>query len=941
MKRTRQAGVCAGVTPPVSRSSRPVTVPIPISKVPLPHERSLSRRFSLLLFLFLVLSGGTYYAVSNAVSAKEYDSAAVNLAGRQRMLIQKYAREIDQALVGLVAADEALATEMQNAASQTADFYETTLAALLRGGEAISAQQGRIWIPPINSAYLVEHLEHVRIEWENLKKMAALATQDGVSPETRARYVRDIQAQTAKALIETDHVVFGMQQQSEAKLRQVEAYMACVFALNVLVVVGILVFVRKRIVSPLSQSKAALEREIIERKHAEQEARHAKDYAHNVIQSMMDMVIVTTPKGHIVTVNEATCTRLGYREASLIGQSVSNLFVEESRDGTECSIPHETRPINLNLLDRLIAQRSINRIEETLLSRSGKKIDVNVSGSVMRDDLDQISGMVFVVQDITESNRLRSERERFSRVIEDSLNEIFIFDAETLHFVNVNYGAQKNIGYTMGELRQMTPLSFKPEFTAASFAEAVAPLRNGTQKKIQFETLHQRKDGSQYPVEVHLQLTDDDAPVFVAIILDITERKSTETRLVQAKLAAEAASTAKSEFLANMSHEIRTPMTAILGFTENLLDPNQSESERLNCIRTVRGNGEYLLGLINDILDLSKIEAGKMTIEHKACQPCRIIADVASLMRVRIDAKGMPFNVEYVGAIPETIQTDRTRLRQILINLIGNAIKFTQAGAIRLVTRFVNADDQPCLQFDVIDTGCGMTAEQKTRLFQPFMQADASTTRKFGGTGLGLTISKRFAELLGGDITVTETALGVGSTFRVTITTGSLDGVKMLDDPASATVVVDTPDTVTQTTPTSLQGCRILLAEDNPTNQVLIVGILKKTGALVTTVKNGKLAIDAALAARDKETGATGFDCILMDMQMPVVDGYEATAQLRRVGYAGPIIALTANAMEGDCEKCLRAGCNGYATKPIDRTKLVGTIRQHVTPIEAAFPTEA
>ncbi|MCH8253253.1 MAG: response regulator, partial [Planctomycetes bacterium] len=233
---------------------------------------------------------------------------------------------------------------------------------------------------------------------------------------------------------------------------------------------------------------------------------------------------------------------------------------------------------------------------------------------------------------------------------------------------------------------------------------------------------------------------------------------------------------------------------------------------------------------------------------------------------------------------------------------------------------------EPCLQFDVIDTGQGMTVEQTAKLFQPFMQVDASATRKIGGTGLGLTISKRFAELLGGELTLTATEMGVGTTFRATVATGSLDGVKMLDDPMSATVVADTANPVAQETRSGLGGLRILLAEDGPDNQRLISFVLKKAGADITVKENGKLALDAALAARDE---GKPFDVILMDMQMPVMDGYETTGRLRQKGYTGPIIALTAHAMEGDREKCIKAGCDDYANKPVDRQKLIGLIIAH------------
>ncbi len=414
----------------------------------------------------------------------------------------------------------------------------------------------------------------------------------------------------------------------------------------------------------------------------------------------------------------------------------------------------------------------------------------------------------------------------------------------------------------------------------------------------------------------------------------VTDRKLRDlVRIAQVNAArAEAADLAKSEFLANMSHEIRTPMTAILGFAQNIAD-NVTEPENVAAIETVTRNSENLLGIINDILDLSKLEAGKMTIECRQCHPCKIIAEVESLMRVLADAKGLPFTVEYMSAIPETIQSDPARLRQILINLIGNAIKFTESGSVRLLTRFVDETKASSLQFDITDTGRGMSQGMIATLFQPFMQADSSSTRKCGGTGLGLTISQRFAKLLGGDITVPKTELGVGTTFRASITTGPVDDVTMIEHALSATVAAGAEPTATRPELPSLQGLRILLAEDGPDNQRLISFVLKKANADVTVEENGKLALDAALTARD---AGKPFDCILMDMQMPVMDGYEATRQLRREGYTGPIVALTAHALVGDREKCIQAGCDDYATKPIDRKTLIETILRNRVPTEAA-----
>ncbi len=319
-----------------------------------------------------------------------------------------------------------------------------------------------------------------------------------------------------------------------------------------------------------------------------------------------------------------------------------------------------------------------------------------------------------------------------------------------------------------------------------------------------------------------------------------------------------------------------------------------------------------------------------MTVDRIECRPCAIIADVASLMRVRAESKGIPFEIEYTGPIPEIIQTDPTRVRQSLINLVGNAIKFTETGNVRLITRFVE-NDQPRLEFDVVDTGLGMTPEQVDRLFQPFSQGDSSTTRRFGGTGLGLAITRRFAQMLGGDAAVVETQVGRGTHMRFTVATGPLDGVALIDDPMAATLVVAAPAVSAQAKlgEESLQGCRILLAEDGPDNQRLISHVLTKVGAEVTVERNGKLAVDAALAAH---AAGRPFDIILMDMQMPVMSGYEATALLRQEGYTSPILALTAHAMAGEREKCIQAGCDGYASKPIQRAKLIETILEHLQP---------
>ena len=378
----------------------------------------------------------------------------------------------------------------------------------------------------------------------------------------------------------------------------------------------------------------------------------------------------------------------------------------------------------------------------------------------------------------------------------------------------------------------------------------------------------------------------------------------------------------KSEFIANMSHEIRTPMTAILGYADLLLDAKTTAEERRTHIQTIRRNGDHLLSILNDVLDISKIEAGRMTFEAVPCSPSAIIGDVASTMRVRAKEKGLSLDVQYATAIPETIESDPTRLRQVLVNLVSNAVKFTGRGGVRIVVRCQELSAGGTLTFEIVDTGIGMSDSQMTRVFEPFVQADSSTTRNFGGTGLGLAICRRLSLMLGGDLVV-ESQPGHGSTFRLTIRTGMLAGVRMFERWEEAGDSIQPPEANPEEQSHGRLACHVLLVEDGPDNQLLVATHLRRAGARVTIVENGRLALERATASW---RGGVPFDVILMDMQMPEMDGYEATRALRACGYDWPVVALTAHAMAGDRLKCLAAGCCGYLTKPVSRQGLIAAV---------------
>ncbi len=430
----------------------------------------------------------------------------------------------------------------------------------------------------------------------------------------------------------------------------------------------------------------------------------------------------------------------------------------------------------------------------------------------------------------------------------------------------------------------------------------------------------QTVDGSWFIRRVSAYVTEEgEAQGLVVTFSDVTNLKEASAKLAQrteqleeAKSDAEAASRAKSEFLANMSHEIRTPMTAILGFTE-ILRQRLEESDYREMLDTIERNARFLLDIINDILDISKVEEGTLQLQKKAVHPRSLVEEVVSLMQFQASEKDLSLAVTISEEVPERIETDPTRLRQILLNLIGNAIKFTEEGGVDVGVDYEGGEN-PVLVFEIQDTGIGIAEKERDELFQSFAQADTSGSREYEGTGLGLTISNRLAERLGGDIQV-ESELGVGSTFTVTIAAPIVDDHQ--PEPEEGESETDSAPRL---------DARVLVVDDYEEICDLVRHILESAGASVETATNGKKALEEVA---DAENSGRPFDLVFMDVQMPQMNGYETTQELRERGYDRPIVALTAAAMSRDFDRCMEAGCTAHLPKPIDPVALVEVVAEY------------
>ncbi len=398
----------------------------------------------------------------------------------------------------------------------------------------------------------------------------------------------------------------------------------------------------------------------------------------------------------------------------------------------------------------------------------------------------------------------------------------------------------------------------------------------------------------------------------VCAFIDITEKKNSENELRVAKEAAEAASLAKTRFLANMSHEIRTPLGVIIGHLDLLLSGKQPEGERLEAMQVMKRNADLLENLIEDLLDLSRVETGKLRIEKISFFLPNLISDVLSVVKLKAEEKGLELSFRFMSDVPNEIISDPTRIKQILINVLGNAVKFTDRGNISVSVDYA----KPFLSFEVTDSGKGITPEQAASLFQPFTQVDSSATRRFGGTGLGLALSRRLAQSLGGELLLERSKPDHGTTFSIRLPIAEGMNATPIHELRSEIQTFSAP----QEKRNRLINIKVLLVDDSADNRLLVSKLLKIEGALVETAEDGA---DGVLKALDGD-----FDLVLMDIQMPRMDGHEAVQNLRAAGFNKPIIALTAHAFREEKERCLRVGFNEHLTKPIQRNDLVERIRK-------------
>lgn len=667
-----------------------------------------------------------------------------------------------------------------------------------------------------------------------------------------------------------------------------------------------------------------VQHDITERVAAEEQARNELERRQAILDSAAEGIYGIDRRGICTFCNRSALALLGYDSVDeVVGRNMHELVHHSHADGSEYR--QEDCRICLAWKNREKAHVD----DEVFWRRDGSKFPVEYR-SLPKVRGDEVVGAVVTFQDISERLALSSKMERMGKMIDASHDAILVWK---LHgpIISWNQGARRLYGYGSEEavgkvphelLRTVHPGSRDDVYAALSkTGEWVGALEQVTKsgQRIMVSSRHQMLTGA------------DGTPHVLEINRDVTEQTRIQRNLERANRDAERANKAKSAFLANMSHELRTPMTAVLGFADMLKmeisDPVQGEK-----IDTIKRNGKYLLAILDDILDLSKIEAGKIEIEKQSVSVVKLIEDVSALMKVRSTDEGIPLSFEWTTKAPKRVTADRIRLRQVLVNLIGNALKFTDEGEVRVSIGLNQQAEKTTLDICVADTGIGMTAEQQEVIFRPFTQTADHAAHRFGGTGLGLSISKRLAEGMGGAISVQSTQ-GKGSRFTLSLPVSDSE-LEVLIEPEEESTTPEVGQKTSHDLPTI--NARVLLADDRRDVWRVCKYFLEKCGAQVTIVEDGRQAVDAVeLSIQQSKPYAV----VLMDMQMPVMDGREAVRVLRARGFQAPIIALTADAMEGEREACLKLGCTEYFAKPIDgpllMTFIATVLDSTVAPSEA------
>jgi PAS domain S-box-containing protein len=579
-------------------------------------------------------------------------------------------------------------------------------------------------------------------------------------------------------------------------------------------------------------------------------------------------------------------------------------------------------------------------IEEEILFSDGKGgfRCFRINAAPILSDTSIIIAAVSVVDDITEhkreqaaqAQRLADERaaieikrsqQMLETLFENIPSMILIKETENFKYVKANRFALDAIGKTEEELIGKTSFDLMPKEQAEKLLQMdIDTVKEGKVVEVPRHEVTLAKSGTRVLHTKKFILSPNGEKEFlVAVSHDITDIVASEKQIIHAREQAEQVGRLKSEFLANMSHEIRTPLNGVIGMTDLLLDTDLDEQQQ-KITGIVRDSGKVLLAIVNDILDFSKIEAGQLDLEMISFDPRRFFNSQLDLLQLRANAKGLILSCKFDSELPQLVEGDPGRIGQILMNLIGNAIKFTASGSISVHAELQAKDgENTTLRFSVLDTGIGLAQDEQNRLFKPFVQADGSFARRYGGTGLGLSICKKLAELMGGEIAV-ESQKDKGSKFWFSVKVRDLDRVPKIQ------IKQEQKPKVVSIVPNAREK-HVLIAEDNTTNQILAVALLKKMGYIPHVVANGLEVLDAI----QKFT----YDLILMDCQMPELDGYEATLQIRELEKKSqthiPIVALTANAMKEDREKCLQVGMDDFVSKPIKRDLLEEVLRNWTT----------